>query len=54
MKDGWMISPFASLAIRFLAFMTETLREKLGLCKIQRKQAVKVPDLRSCIVHSTM
>lgn len=28
-----MFSPFASLAIRFLAFMTETLREKLARCE---------------------
>lgn len=52
--EWWMFSPFASLAIIFLAFITETLREKLGRCKSERKQAVKAPDLRSRIVHNTM
>lgn len=28
-----LVSPFASLAIRFFAFMTETLREKLARCE---------------------
>lgn len=31
-SNAWKISPFASLAIRFFAFMTETLKEKLARC----------------------
>lgn len=30
---SWMFLPFASLAIRFFAFITETLNEKLARCK---------------------
>lgn len=35
-------SPFASLAIRFFAFMTETLKEKLARCeKVKRGSAFR-------------
>lgn len=35
-----ILSPLASLAIRFFAFMTETLKEKLACCeKVKRRRA---------------